>query len=379
VFNRISGGEHEPRHPIAAAFVDAAMRCGYQQQSLAHWDIGEGVGWLNITSRGGVRQSASVSYLHPLTGLPANLRLRTEVFAEKVVFNDKGRAIGVLAGGETLAARREVVLCAGAIGSAKLLLLSGVGPAQHLRDLGIDVVADSAGVGENLQDHVEGLVMVEASRPFPKPTSHGWEAAVFACSEPDMAAPDIQIHFGTEGYDMNTRELGMPSPEYAVTLAPNVARPASRGTVQLRSPDPTAPPRVDPRYFSDADGHDERVMLAAMRVARRIAATSPLQDWLGLEIAPGSGAQSDQDVLAFLRQAHGSVFHPAGTCRIGAASDPRAVVDPSLRVYGVTALRVADASVFPTLVGVNPCVTSMMVGERAASLIRARSLSISEE
>jgi choline oxidase len=177
------------------------------------------------------------------------------------------------------------------------------------------------------------------------------------------------MHFGAEAYDLFTADAGYRVPEHAFSFTPNVTRPHSRGTVRLRSADPLDAPRVDPRYLTDPEGADARSMLWGMRLARRLAEQEAFAGWVGSEVAPGPEATSDAALLEFLRMTHGSVFHPAGTCRMGAPSDHRTVVDSSLRVRGVDALRVVDNSVLPTLVGVNPCMTCMTVAERAAALI----------
>jgi choline dehydrogenase len=368
VIERVHIAEVPHSHPLPQAFIGAARTLGYGLVDLGSPDFGEGVGWLHINVRDGRRQSASVAYLDAVVRERPNLTIVTNTLVSAIAIED-GRAVGVrLAGGE-VAARREVLLCAGAVGSPKLLLLSGVGPAGHLQDVGIPVRADVPGVGENLQDHAEGIVVFEARKPIPEPETHGWDASLFVRSDPALDAPDIQMHFGAEAYDLFTLAAGYPTPQHAFSITPNVARPHSRGTVRLRSTDPHDPPRVDPRYLNDHAGADAGAMLFGMRLARKLAAQDAFAEWAGSEVAPGRDVTSDDALLEFLRAAHGSVFHPAGTCKAGGASDPLAVVDPELRVRGIESLRVVDASILPTLVGVNPCITCMTVAERAADLI----------
>jgi choline dehydrogenase len=177
------------------------------------------------------------------------------------------------------------------------------------------------------------------------------------------------FHFGTVPFDLNTVPFGCPTAANAFCLTPNVTRARSEGVVRLRSADPAAPPCIDFRYFTDPDGHDERVLLTGVKLARRLVAQPALRPWVKRELAPGIAVQDDEALSEYARRTANTVYHPAGTCRMGAADDPRAVVDPELRVRGVGRLRVADASIFPAMIGVNPCLTCMMIGEKCADLI----------
>jgi choline oxidase len=167
-------------------------------------------------------------------------------------------------------------------------------------------------------------------------------------------------------FDMQTKPAGYPGAEHGFALTPNVTRARSEGTVRLRSGDPADPPRIDFRYFTDPEGYDERVMVAGVKRAREIAAQPALRDWVRRELSPGPDVQDDAAISAYVRSTANTVYHPAGTCKLGAAGDPTAVVDPFLRVRGIDGLRVADASIFPTMIGVNPNITVMMIGERCA-------------
>jgi choline dehydrogenase len=269
-----------------------------------------------------------------------------------------------------VSARREVVVTAGAIDTPKLLMLSGIGPAEHLRDIGIHVRVDSPGVGSNLDDHVEGLVFWESSRPMVSTSSQWWEIGIFTTTQGGLAQPDLMMHYGSVPFDMNTLRRGYPTTDNGFCLTPNVTQGRSRGTVRLRSRDFRDRPKVDPRYFTDPDGHDERVMLAGIRLAREIAAQAPLKEWIGRELAPGPEVTSDDELLDYIYQTHNTVYHPAGTARMGAADDPMAVLDPALRVKGVQRLRVVDASAMPKLPAVNPNITVMMMAEKCADLIK---------
>ena len=273
--------------------------------------------------------------MHPLDGLPLNLTILTETSISKVLLDADGDAIGAETSQGTIYAGREVIVCCGAFDTPKLLLLSGIGPEEHLRKVGVEPLVDLAGVGENLLDHPEGIVMWESSRPVPEVSTQFWEAGLFACTEPDLDHPDVMFHFGTVPFDVNTAPLGYPTTNQGFCITPNVARAKSRGTVRLRSADPSAPPLIDFRYFTDPEGHDERVMLEGVKLTRKIAEQPALESWVGRELAPGPGLRGDEELSEYARRTANTVYHPAGTCRMGAADDPLAVVDPELRVRGV--------------------------------------------
>lgn len=357
-------------HPLNDAFLAAAAADGLPRVELGlAAELAEGAGPFRLNTQGPLRQSASVAYLHPLAGLPANLTLATGVGARRVAL-DGGRAVGVETDAGAYAARREVIVCCGAFDTPKLLLLSGIGPRWHLREVGLELRRDLPGVGEGLLDHPEGVVVYESARPVPPPLRQAWEAGVFCRVLPGAERPDLMMHFGLVPFDWNTAPLGYPTAEHGFSLTPNVCRARSRGTVRLRSADPAEPPRIDFRYFTDPEGYDEEVMLAGLKRARRIAARGPLAAWAARELAPGADVTGDRELSEYVRRTANTVYHPAGTCRIGAAGDPLAVVDPALRVQGVEGLRVADASVFPSMISVNPAITVMMIGERCAELVR---------
>jgi choline dehydrogenase-like flavoprotein len=299
----------------------------------------------------------------------------------EILFDDSLRANGIryqrpdLTGYDTVAARREVIVTAGAIDTPKLLMLSGIGPSVHLREIGIDVRVDSPGVGSNLDDHVEGLVFWEASRPMVTTSTQWWEIGLFTtvdeASDPRFAQPDLMMHYGSVPFDMNTLRHGYPTTDNGFCLTPNVTQGRSRGTVRLRSRDFRDRARVDPRYLTDPDGYDERIMLTGVKLARRIAEQTPLKPWIARELAPGPAATTDDELLDYIHKCHNTVYHPAGTARMGSVSDPMAVLDPQLRVKGITGLRVVDASAMPKLPAVNPNITVMTMAEKCADLIRS--------
>lgn len=362
--------EPAPRaNACAAAFVAAAGALGIPLVPFDDPDVREGAGWWRLNVRGERRQSSSVAYLHPLAR-HERLAVLTETRAHRVVVAE-GRALGVETDRGTVGARREIICCCGALETPKLLLLSGIGPASELASVGIDVVSNLPGVGRHFLDHPEATVICAASQPVPTGVLTDWEAGLLARTDPQLEVPDVQIHFGTMPAERWAVGPGRPTAAHALWLTPNVTRPRSEGRLWLRSPDPGDPPRIDPRYYTDPDGYDERTIVRGLRLARRLLAQEPLASWVARELLPGPEIRTDEQLSAYARLHGTTVQHPAGTCRMGDVPDPLAVVDPQLRVKGVTNLRVADASIFPTMIGVNINLTCMMVGERCAELVRA--------
>ncbi len=369
VFDRVNIEMVLPGNTCTEAFVEAARQAGFPLLRFNDEELREGVGWLQLNARGALRHSSSVAYLHPIGELQPNLAVVTDTAVRRILLDEHGDAVGAETDRGTISARREVIVCCGAFDTPKLLLLSGIGPDDHLREIGVPDLVDLPGVGEHLLDHPEGVVMWESTRPVPAMSRQGWEAALFARTDPSIEEPDVMFHFGTSAFDINTAQLGYPTAEQAFCLTPNVMRARSEGVVRLRSPEPTDPPLIDFRYFTDPDGYDERVMTEGVKLARSIAEQPALRPWVKRELAPGPDVTSDEEISEYARRTANTVYHPAGTCRMGAPDDPRAVVDPELRVRGVGRLRVADASVFPTMIGTNPCITCMMIGEKCADLI----------
>jgi choline dehydrogenase len=372
-----------PDDPCGEAVLKAAAAVGLPTVRFNEGaTVTEGAGYFQINREpDGTRASSSRAYLHPIMGRRPNLEIRTGAWAARVLFEAR-RATGVEyqldigPGRRTVDARCEVVLCTGAIDTPKLLMLSGIGPSAHLREMGLDVLLDSPGVGANLDDHVEGLVMWEASKPMVTRSTQWWEIGLFARTPDGVAAgldrPDLMMHYGSVPFDLNTVRWGYPTTDNGFCLTPNVTRGRSRGTVRLRSRDFRDRARVDPRYFTDPGGHDMAVMLHGVRLARRIAEQPALREWITRELAPGPDAVSDDDLVDYVTRTHNTVYHPACTARMGPDSDPLAVVDPRLRVRGVEGLRIADASILPFLPAINPNITCMMIGEKAADLLRSR-------
>ncbi|WP_238912300.1 GMC family oxidoreductase [Achromobacter xylosoxidans] len=377
-------------HPLVEGLIGAARALGLPHVTDFNSGDQEGVGYYQLTTRNGRRCSTAVAYLRPARGR-ANLRVETGAHAMAILF-EGSRACGVRYRQDgqvrTLRARREVILCAGALQSPQLLQLSGVGPAALLRRFGIGVVRDLPGVGENLQDHLQIRLIYETRQPITTNdqlrTLHGraamglqWllfrggplavginQGGLFCRVDPASATPDTQFHFATLSADMAG---GKVHPFSGCTYSVCQLRPSSRGTVRLRSADPFEAPAMQPNYLSTE--LDRRMTVAAVKYARRLAATEPLAGLMKREFRPGAEVQSDDEILHFCREYGATIFHPSGTAKMGPREDPMAVVDERLRVHGVSGLRVVDCSIMPTLVSGNTNVPVVMLAERAADFI----------
>lgn len=384
--------------PIAAyeTFERSAAEVGHPRSRDPYGEEPVGVSPLELTVGGGERWSTARGYLEPAR-TRANLTIRTHARVTRVIIRHS-RAIGVEYRwrNETrnAFANRETILSAGAIESPKLLMLSGVGPAERLRALGIAPVLDRSAVGENLQEHPIVPVVWRArgrntflkylrwdraalaalqwlllrNGPF---ASNACYASVYARSHREVRQPDIQVVATAIGLDASTwfPALTRPPVHRYVAIC-GILHPRSRGWLRLRSADPSDPPTIQYNLLEDAA--DRRGMVAAVRIARDIYARAPLQALLGPELSPGSSVESGQALQEFIQRQVGLGQHPIGTCRMGADED--SVVDASLRVRGIESLRVADASIMPTIVGGNTNIPVIMIGEKAADLLRGRSL-----
>ncbi len=370
-------------NPLSRAFVAAGLELGFPANADFNGPDQLGFGLYQVTQRHGRRESAATAYLRPVRRRP-NLEIRTGAHATRVLL-ERGRAAGVeyVGGGQRGRARatREVLLCGGTVNSPQLLMLSGIGPADHLRSLGIDVACELPGVGENLQDHLAIMVAYECRRPVTLAnaervasllsylllrrgplTSNVAEAGAFVTTQPGARLPDIQFHFGPAWFV----EHGFGNPAgHGFTFGPTLLRPQSRGRVRLRSADPLMPPAIHANYLTQSA--DVAPLVAGIRLSRRLAATRAFGDFCGGETAPGPTVSDDQGLAAYLRARVETLYHPVGTCRMGA--DAGAVVDARLRVHGVEGLRVVDASVMPTIVGGNTNAPTIMIAEKAAELI----------
>ena len=364
-----------PSDPCGVALLDACEQAGIPRTKFnTGQTVTNGANFFQINRHpDGTRSSSSVSYIHPIMERK-NFTLLTGLRARELTFDDANHCTGVdvvdgqFARTHTLRARTEVILSAGAIDSPKLLMLSGIGPQEHLAEHGIKVRADSPGVGSNLQDHPEGVIQWEAKQPMTETSTQWWEIGIFTPTEDGLDRPDLMFHYGSVPFDMHTLRQGFPTTENGFCLTPNVTHARSRGTVRLRSRDFRDKPMVDPRYFTDP--HDMRVMVYGIRKAREIVSQPAMAEWAGRELYPGPDVQTDEEITEYIRKTHNTVYHPAGSVRMGAYDDGMSPLDPQLRVKGVTGLRVADASVMPELTTVNPNITTMMIGERCAELVR---------
>ena len=364
-----------PTDPCGVALLDACAEAGIPRVRFNDGStVTRGANFFQINAReDGVRASSSVSYLHPVMERP-NLTVLTDRRVRKINFDDRRRCTGVdvlepdLIHTRTYRADRQVVLSAGASDSPKLLMLSGIGPADQLAEHGIDLLVDSPGVGAQLQDHPEGVIGWQANQPMINSSTQWWEIGIFTTTQDGLDRPDLMFHYGSVPFDMHTARQGYPTTENGFCLTPNVTHARSRGTVRLRSRDFRDKPMVDPCYFTDP--YDLAVMTYGIRLARDIVGRPALADWAGAELHPGPEVRTDDEIADYIRRTHNTVYHPAGTVRMGAIDDQRSPLDPQLRVKGVTGLRVADASVMPELTTVNPNITTMMIGERCADFIK---------
>jgi len=359
------------RHPVSVAGLAAAAEIGYPEVADINSGLEEGFGWSDLNIVDGKRQSSADAYLAPVLHRP-NLEVISDALGHRVRVEDR-RCTGVeySVGGEAFTAgcRGEVVLSAGTAGSAQLLLLSGIGPQSHLRQVGVEVVLDLPGVGANLQDHPRSTVVYSPARPIPAGVNQNAEVIGLIRSDPALDAPDLQLQLLEIPYYAPTLPPQLPVPCQGITIAFAAVTPRSRGSVQLSDAQPGTPPRLDPNYY--ADPHDLEVMAAGLRVARAIGRASALDPWRGEEALPGPDVRDDDSVRTYLYKSLRTYSHQVGTCRIG--TDEMAVVDTDLRVHGISGLRVADASVMPSIVSANTIATVYAIAERAAGLLRTHS------
>jgi len=376
----------DPRDPneLSETFVDAAAAVGYDRTADFNDGTQAGVGVYQVTQKGGKRHSTATAYLKPALDRP-NLEALTHALVTRVHF-DGDRAAGVEYEHEgqtrTADAGSEVILCGGAVNSPQLLMLSGVGPAGHLEDHGIDVVADRPGVGRNLQDHLNLFSIYEATTGGTLAdaesiwnllkylvlkkgllTSNVAESGGFAMTDPDLDAPDVQFHFAPGAvFRHGLEELDVDN---AFSLGVVQLRPESRGWVSLATADPHDDPLIDPNYL--AEDEDWAVLLDGIERGREIVADAAFDPYRGEELIPGEEADSREDLREAVREYAETLYHPVGTCKMG--SDDDAVVDDRLRVHDVDGLRVVDASIMPRITRGNTNAPTIAIAERAADLI----------
>lgn len=376
-------------NPLYRAFIEAAQQAGYPATDDVNGYAQEGFGRMDMTVKDGVRWSAANAYLRPAMKR-SNLKVETHARVTRVLFEGR-RAVGVAyeRGGERrqVRARREVILSGGPINSPQLLKLSGIGPAEELQGLGLDVVAHRPGVGENLQDHLEFYFQVACKQPITLYSSMGllartriglrwlltkkglgatnhFESCGFIRSRPGIAYPDIQYHFLPLAVTYDGQGLAS---EHGFQAHVGPMRSKSRGWVRLRSTDPADKPRIFFNYMSHPDDWVE--MRACVRLTREIFAQVAFDPYRGREIQPGAEVTSDEAIDAFIRDKVESAYHPSCTCKMGGVSDPMAVVDPQARVIGVEGLRVVDSSIMPSVTTGNLNAPTIMLAEKAADHI----------
>ncbi|MEZ5850274.1 MAG: choline dehydrogenase [Hyphomicrobiaceae bacterium] len=374
---------------LCDAFIDAAAATGIPRTRDFNGESQEGVGYYQLTTRDGRRSSTAMGYLRPALKR-SNMNVITDALVEGVVLEGtRARGVKISVGGKTrqVRARREIVLSAGAIGSPQILELSGIGQPEALKAAGVEVRHALPGVGENLQDHYQVRFVYEINSP--SSLNSVWNSSwlqmrtgleyafrrrgiltigagvvgLFAKSRPDLDEPDIQFHFMPLSAERPGQGL---HPFPGITSSVCVLRPDSRGFQHIVSADPKAHPRIVANYL--AEESDRRLTVEGMKLQRRIAEQPAFKQHVVREYVPGPQMQSDAEMLAIAKEKGTTIFHPCGTCKMG--SDPNAVVDQRLRVRGIDGLRVADASIMPTLVSGNTNAPTVMIGEKAADMIR---------
>jgi choline dehydrogenase len=375
-------------HPLADAFIAGAGELGIARNDDFNARVQEGAGYYQLTTRNGLRASASTAYLRPARGR-SNLAIETGAHVRRIEFEGRrARGVAYRQGGieHQVRAAREVILSAGGLQSPQLLQLSGVGPAEVLQAHGVGVVHALPGVGANLQDHLQARIMFRCTRPITTnddlrhwhrrlaigmewllfrrgPLAIGInQAGLFARVMPESKTPDVQFHFGTLSADLAGAK---PHPFPGFTMSVCQLRPTSRGTVTIKSRDPFEAPAMKPNYLTTE--LDCATAVEGVKLARRIAASPSMQPFVAEEYRPGPETATDADLLEFVRNHGATIFHPVGTCKMG--SDAAGVVDTRLRVHGLQGLRVVDASIMPTLVSGNTNWPTIMIAEKASDMI----------
>ncbi len=373
-------------NPLTIAFVEAMSELGVPPNPDFNASEQDGAGIYQVTQRRGRRASAATAYLAPAMRRP-NLKVKTGARVDRIVF-DNGRATGVVVARgpreETISAQRGVILCGGAINSPQALMLSGIGPADHLREMKIDLILDAPGVGQNLQDHIVcgaifnclKPVTLDSAETIPNLlrfvfagagplTSNVAEGGAFVRSLSDLEQPDVQFHFAPAFFI--DHGFANPKGRAGFSIGPTLIRPKSRGAITLRSANPGAPPRIVANYF--ADPADMATLIRGLKLARETGHARAFAAFRGDEYLPGPAIADDEGWAAHARSYCQTLYHPAGTCRMGA--DTLAVVDDQLRVLGIGGLWVVDASIMPDVVAGNTNAAVIMIAEKAADLIVA--------
>ena len=351
--------EPSPRHPASQAFVNAGLERGLKQVDFAR-QISEGVGYFPLNAKGRLRQSSSVTYLHPLASLPKHLDIWTETQATKINI-ENGKAIGAETTRGTIGASRAVILTCGSIQTPQLMLLSGLGPAHQLKQHGIAVVADLRHVGQHLRDHVAAPIVWETHEPIAPWEICPFEATMMLKLDDDAPAPDVLFHFGLRVREKYTTGSKLDVNGPAVKASSNVTRGKSQGSVTLASADYRDHPVIDLNYLSDP--YDMALLLKAMRFTRRLFETKSFRALCKSEVHPGPDVRTDDEWASYIKSVCETVYHPCGTAAIGQ------VVTPDLKVKGIGNLYIADASIFPAMITTNINCAVMMAAEKAANVV----------
>ena len=352
---------------LSEILIEAAVEVGLPRSATFDEGTLDGFGWNRSNISHGRRNSSYQAFVAPVASRP-NLTVISETVVERLIIDPRGTVSGVethpYAGGASSRIEAgEVILCAGAFDSPRLLMLSGIGPAAHLREAGIEPIVDLP-VGDNLIDHLLIGVVYNSKRPISPAHQFVTESCGFGFSSiPRSDTPDIEISFAKEMNFAPPNDDGLPR----YTIIPGITQPRSRGTVRLNASDPTAAPVIDPNYLDHPD--DLRMLIDGIHMSREIGRAGVLDDWSAGEFFPGTGTSTDADLTRYIQETVSTWFHPVGTCRMGTGDD--AVVRPTLEVLGTTGLRVADASIMPEIVSVNTNASSMMIGWRAADFVEA--------
>lgn len=382
----------ELNNELFDTYLKAGQQAGYPLTEDFNGEQQEGIGTYQQTKFNGKRCSTAVAYLNPAKSRK-NLSVITEARAGKILF-EGNKAIGIEYHrmGQTITAHaeKEVLVCAGAVQSPQILQLSGIGAADELKQLGIDVLKDLPGVGENLQDHLDVGIQYYCEKPVTLArtarnpflgllelfryiafkqgllTSNGLEVGAFLKSDPALERPDLQFHFITAFMIDHARDLSSMR-EHGMMMHSCQLRPESKGSIKLRSTDPLDTPKIFANYL--AEEKDKQVQIAGLKMARDIFSQEAFVPYLGEERLPGKNVQSDDEIIDYIRQKGETIYHPVGSCKMG--NDAMAVVDADLKVHGIQNLRVIDASVMPTLVGGNTNAPTIMIAEKIADKMKA--------
>ena len=379
----INVADPQDPNPLSLAFVKAALALGYRRNADFNDGDQEGFGVYQVTQKGGRRHSAAVGYLHPALQRP-NFRALPHAQVTKLIVENR-RCLGVLYHHEgalkAARANQEVIVCGGGINSPQLLLLSGIGPADHLAEFGISPILDLPGVGQNLMDHIQVPLAYHCKAPVslagkdaPEQvklydekkmgllTSNLGESGGFVKLSPDAPAPELQYHFGPDWFIRH----GFETPAgHGFTILAGLVGAKSVGELKLLSSDPFAPPSIDFACLEEDD--DVHVLLEGIKLGRKIAAAAPFDPYRGAEFLPGEQVRADDALIHYIREFATTIYHPVGSCKMG--RDPLAVVDERLRVHGIAGLRVADASIMPHIINGNTNAPCIMIGEKAAAMI----------